>query len=76
MSALEEIVDNSQSSRSLVNRMIDVLKQVGGTYSQTRTFIVVGHSLGKIGREKMVLNNFYFVWTNRRRVDQTVWHSS
>ena len=52
MSILERVLEKGQSSRFIVQRMINILKDVEGKYGKTRTFIVVGHSLGQYEHEK------------------------
>jgi hypothetical protein len=77
MSILQRVIENGQSSRSLVNQMINILKDVEEKYGKTRTFFVVGHSLGQNEHEKVILSDFFcFASLNRRWHDQTGWYSS
>ena len=46
MSLLERVIESGPSSQSLVDRMINILKDVEKKYGNL-TFIVVGHSLGQ-----------------------------
>lgn len=70
MSIMERLLNEGQSSRFLVQRMINILKEVEEKYSRTRTFIVVGHSLGEDPYEEMILTTlFCFIAINRRWYD-------